>query len=129
METTHRGRGIIWYSLKKYGAILLVSVPDTIRRSVCFGAGRKRKPNRSMSYRLEAAWIISTAQQASPKVRGQTDPTRSQPTSVIRRSEAQSSPIWAHLVLNLGGRLGCGRPYWYTAVLGGGVAETAQSRP
>ena len=29
-----------------------------------------------MSYRLIAAWIISTAQQASPKVKGHNDPAR-----------------------------------------------------
>ena len=31
-------------------------------------------PNRSMSYLLIAACIISTAQQAKPKVNGQSDP-------------------------------------------------------
>ena len=68
------------------------------------GAGRKRNPKRSISYRLEAAWIISTAQQASPNVRGHTEPTLSQPTSVIRRSEAQSSPMSKQGGARRGGR-------------------------
>ena len=35
-------------------------------------------PNRSMSYLLSAACIISTAQQAKPKVNGQSDPALAQ---------------------------------------------------
>lgn len=47
-------------------------------RSECRGEARKIIPKRSMSYRLIAACIISTAQQARPKVIGHKDPARAQ---------------------------------------------------
>jgi hypothetical protein len=56
------------------GAILLVRVPATIIKSDCLGLARKITPNRSKSYLLTVACIISTAQQANPKVIGQKEP-------------------------------------------------------
>jgi hypothetical protein len=84
---------MLLYNLYTYGAILFVTVPETIIKSVCLGAGLNKKPKRSMSYRLMAACIISIAQHARPKVIGQTEPTLSQPISVINLSESQSSDI------------------------------------
>lgn len=43
-------------------------------KSAWRGVARKIIPNRSISYRLTAACIISTAQQASPNVKGQSEP-------------------------------------------------------
>src|SRR5437867_12459572 len=54
------------------GAILRVTVPATIIRSDCRGEARNTPaPKRSMSYREDTLAIISMAQQASPKVIGQ----------------------------------------------------------
>jgi hypothetical protein len=44
-----------------------------------------------MSYRLIAAWIISTAQHANPKVKGQRDPARAQEIIDISFDEIHSS--------------------------------------
>jgi hypothetical protein len=57
---------------------LLVRVPATIIQSDCLGLGLKIIPNRSKSYLAAPVCIISTAQQASPKVIGQIDPVRAQ---------------------------------------------------
>jgi hypothetical protein len=57
---------------------LFVSVPAIIIRSECRGEALKIIPKRSMSYLLIAACIISTAQQARPKVIGQREPARAQ---------------------------------------------------
>lgn len=70
MDKTQRGSVICSYNLRNTGAILFVNVPATIIRSACLGDARNIIPNRSISYRLTAACIISTAQQASPKVKG-----------------------------------------------------------
>ena len=53
---------------------MLVSVPATIIRSDCLGEALNIIPNLSISYLLTAACIISTAQQASPKVKGHREP-------------------------------------------------------
>src|SRR5213594_2765779 len=54
------------------GAILRVTVPATILRSDCRGEARNTPaPKRSMSYREDTLAIILIAQQASPKVIGQ----------------------------------------------------------
>ena len=74
----HLGSGSCSYKRRIVGAILFVSVPATIIISEWRGDARKIIPNRSISYRLIAAWIISTAQQASPKVKGHKDPARAQ---------------------------------------------------
>ena len=47
-------------------------------KSACLGEALKIIPNRSISYLLTAACIISTAQHASPNVRGQSDPALAQ---------------------------------------------------
>lgn len=60
------------------GAILLVRVPATMIRSDWRGEARNIIPNLSISYRLVAACIISTAQQAKPNVRGHNEPARAQ---------------------------------------------------
>src|ERR671930_1579762 len=53
------------------GAILMVTVPDTIMRSECRGEAQGTIPKRSTSKREAKVAIISMAQQASPKVTGQ----------------------------------------------------------
>lgn len=57
---------------------MFVKVPATIIQSDCLGLGLKITPNRSKSYLAAPVCIISTAQQASPKVMGQIDPRRAQ---------------------------------------------------
>jgi hypothetical protein len=74
MDNIHLGSVICSYSRRKQGAILLVSVPATIIKSACLGDARKIIPNRSISYLLTAACIISTAQHAKPNVKGHKDP-------------------------------------------------------
>mmetsp|Transcript_97003 Transcript_97003/g.259138 ORF Transcript_97003/g.259138 Transcript_97003/m.259138 type:complete len:166 (+) Transcript_97003:232-729(+) len=91
METTQRGSGIWSYTLRRAGAILLVNVPATIMTSDWRGEARKTIPNRSMSYREAAACIISTAQQASPNVMGQSEPLRAQLTRSSTREIAYST--------------------------------------
>jgi len=51
----------------------LVRVPATTIKSACRGEGLKKVPMRSISYLAALACIISTAQQASPKVTGHMD--------------------------------------------------------
>src|ERR1035438_2386152 len=61
------------------GAILRVTVPATIMRSLCRGLGRKTSaPKRAISKREVLAAIISMAQQARPNVSGQMDDSRAQ---------------------------------------------------
>src|ERR1700749_4848368 len=87
MLITQRGSGIWSYTLRSAGAILLVSVPATIITSDCRGEARGAKPNRSTSYRGIDTCIISTAQQARPKVIHISEPVRAQ---VIRSSAVVS---------------------------------------
>jgi hypothetical protein len=75
------------------GAILFVKVPATIITSACLGEARITIPNRSMSYRLIAACIISTAQQANPKVSGHSEPALAQDITEINLVEIHSSFI------------------------------------
>jgi len=72
------GSGIWSYTFLRAGAILLVRVPATMMQSACLGLARNTTPKRSMSYRGAAKCIISTAQQARPKVRGQMELLRAQ---------------------------------------------------
>lgn len=75
---THLG-SVTWsYKRLSAGAILFVKVPETIIRSDCLGLALKIIPKRSKSYLLRVACIISTAQQANPKVKGHKDPFRTQ---------------------------------------------------
>src|SRR5262245_24221089 len=60
------------------GAILIVTVPDTIMRSEWRGDAHGTIPNRSTSKREANVAIISIAQQARPKVTGQIDELRAQ---------------------------------------------------
>ena len=61
------------------GAILRVTVPATIIRSLWRGLGRKTsEPKRAISKRAVEAAIISMAQQANPKVMGQIADLRAQ---------------------------------------------------
>jgi hypothetical protein len=75
------------------GAILLVRVPATMIRSECRGEARKTIPNLSISYRLIAACIISTAQQAKPKVKGHNEPALAHEIIEINFEEIHSSFI------------------------------------
>ena len=61
---------------------MLVRVPATIIRSDCLGDALKIIPKRSISYLAVAACIISTAQQASPKVKGHREPALAHDTKV-----------------------------------------------
>src|SRR5687768_8413474 len=60
------------------GAILIVTVPDTIIRSECRGEAHGTMPSRSTSKREANVAIISMAQQASPNDTGHTDDLRAQ---------------------------------------------------
>src|SRR5262247_4593381 len=60
------------------GAILMVTVPDTIIRSEWRGEAQGTMPKRSTSKREAKVAIISMAQQARPKVTGQIDDLRAQ---------------------------------------------------
>jgi hypothetical protein len=60
------------------GAILIVTVPETIMRSECRGEAHGTMPRRSTSNRDAKVAIISIAQQAKPKVTGHTDDLRAQ---------------------------------------------------
>src|SRR3989337_2321901 len=75
MARTHFGSGIWSYSLFRRGAILMVTVPETIIRSDCRGEPREIIPKRSKSKREAKVAIISMAQQAKPKVKGQKEET------------------------------------------------------
>src|SRR5437667_12861517 len=60
------------------GAILMVTVPDTIIRSEWRGDAHGTIPNRSTSNRLANVAIISIAQHARPNVTGQIEDFRAQ---------------------------------------------------
>src|ERR671913_1275125 len=68
------------------GAILRDTRPETIITSACRGLARKTsEPKRARSLRAEVAFIISMAQQASPKVAGHSEDLRAQLTSESSR--------------------------------------------
>src|SRR6266850_3209545 len=60
------------------GAILMVTVPETIIRSECRGEAQGTIPKRSTSKREAKVAIISMAQHARPNVTGQIDDFRAQ---------------------------------------------------
>lgn len=62
---------------------MFVNVPATIIRSDCRGVALNITPNLSKSYLLTVECIISTAQQAKPKVRGQNEPCLAQETTAF----------------------------------------------
>src|SRR6266478_6927515 len=64
---------------RRTGAIFRETRPETIITSACLGDARKTsEPNRAKSLRPLVAFIISIAQQASPKVAGHKDDFRAQ---------------------------------------------------
>src|SRR5204863_4688286 len=60
------------------GAILIVTVPETIIKSECRGEAHGTMPRRSTSKRDAKVAIISIAQQARPNDTGQTEDFRAQ---------------------------------------------------
>src|SRR5438094_1495828 len=79
IEMHHLGSGICSQMRLSTGDILSVTVPATIMRSDWRGLGRNTSaPNRAMSKRDVVLAIISIAQQASPKVSGQSADLRAQ---------------------------------------------------
>src|SRR5918999_4915024 len=79
---TYFGSGIWSYRRRTDGAIFVVTVPETIITSAWRGDGRKTSaPKREMSKRAVPTAIISIAQQARPKVIGQSAERRAQLTS------------------------------------------------
>lgn len=83
MDKTHFGSNVCSYKRLNPGAILFVNVPATKIKSDCLGVALKITPNLSKSYLLTVACIISTAQQAKPKVKGQNDPCLAQETTAF----------------------------------------------
>ena len=81
------------------GAILFVNVPATMIMSACRGDALSMIPKRSMSYLLIAACIISTAQQANPKVKGQSEPALAQEMIEINLEEIHSS--FKYFIINI----------------------------
>src|ERR1041385_635618 len=63
---------------RSIGAILMVTVPDTIIRSEWRGDAHGTMPRRSTSKREQNVAIISIAQHARPNVTGHTDDLRAQ---------------------------------------------------
>src|SRR5262249_1809706 len=79
MAMHHFGSGIWSQTRLIMGAIFRVGVPATIIKSDWRGLGRKTPaPKRSMSNRDAPVAIISIAQQAKPKVIGQSADLRAQ---------------------------------------------------
>ncbi len=74
------------------GAILIVTVPDTIIRSEWRGEAHGTMPSRSTSNREANVAIISMAQHASPNVTGHTDDflaqLRNESATVVRAKPA-----------------------------------------
>jgi hypothetical protein len=83
IDTTHLGLAVCSYKRLSAGAILFVNVPAIISKSACLGVGLNIIPNLSKSYLLTVACIISTAQQAKPKVNGHNEPFLDQFTILI----------------------------------------------
>src|SRR3954467_13901211 len=82
MEMAHLGSGICWYRWRITGAILLLTRPAMIMRSLCRGEPRKTSaPKRAISNRDALIDIISMAQQARPKLIGQIEFLRPQLTA------------------------------------------------
>src|SRR5512138_3744936 len=75
---------------RSIGAILMVTVPDTIIRSECRGEAHGTMPRRSTSKRDAKVAIISMAQQARPNDTGHTDDLRAQlkkPSATVVRAK------------------------------------------
>ena len=93
MDKIHLGSVICSYKRRKQGAILFVKVPATIIKSDWRGDALKIIPKRSISYLLTAACIISTAQQARPKVKGHKEPALAHVISDKTREDNHSNFI------------------------------------
>src|SRR5215213_7958813 len=79
---TYFGSDIWSYRRRTDGAILVVTVPETIITSAWRGEGRNTSdPKREISQRAVPTAIISMAQQASPKVSGHSELDLAQPIS------------------------------------------------
>src|SRR3977135_3388544 len=86
------------------GAILRETRPETIITSACLGEARKTSdPNRARSFRELVAFIISIAQQASPKVAGHSDDLRAQLISessrVVKISGSASAMMFSSPII------------------------------
>src|SRR3712207_3875172 len=81
------------------GAIFCERRPETIMRSAWRGLERKTSdPKRARSYLEAVEAIISIAQQASPKVTGQSEVSRLQSAIFVRKKPgAASLTRWAGL--------------------------------
>src|ERR1051325_7605561 len=84
------------------GAILRETRPETIITSACRGLARKTsEPKRARSFRELVAFIISMAQQASPKGAGQRLDLRAQLMSESRRVVSTSGSASAMILSSL----------------------------
>src|SRR6201993_2146616 len=108
MEITHLGSGICSHSWRITGAILLDTRPAMMMRSDCRGDGRNTSaPKRAMSKRDAPIDIISMAQQARPKVRGQMEFLRIQLTAESRVVKTTPSGVGLPKVSSLTTFLPC----------------------
>src|SRR6476659_3172314 len=87
------------------GAILRDTRPETIITSACRGLARNTsEPKRARSFRAEVAFIISIAQQANPKVAGQSEDLRAQLISessrVVKTSGKASAITFSRPISN-----------------------------
>src|SRR4051812_30437967 len=87
------------------GAILRDTRPETIMTSACRGDARNASaPKRAMSLRELMTFIISIAQQAKPKVAGQSDDLRAQLINesrlVVRISGRDSAKTFSKPIIN-----------------------------
>src|SRR5215213_6426142 len=88
------------------GAILRDTRPETIITSACRGLARNTsEPKRARSFRDEVAFIISIAQQARPKVAGQSEDLRAQlireSSRVVSTSGKASAIMFSRPILKL----------------------------
>src|SRR5262245_59214149 len=92
MEITHLGSAI-WSKMRfSMGAIVMVTVPETIMRSAWRGDAQGTIPKRSTSKRDANVAIISMAQHASPKVTGHIEDLRAQLNSLLVDVTASQPP-------------------------------------
>src|SRR5574342_463850 len=92
MEMTHFGSAICSWMRFSMGAILMVTVPETIMRSAWRGDAQGTIPKRSTSNRDANVAIISIAQQASPNVTGHIEDFRAQLNSLLVEVTASHPP-------------------------------------
>src|SRR5574342_1066825 len=100
------------------GAILMVTVPDTIMRSEWRGEAHGTMPSRSTSKRDAKVAIISMAQHASPKVTGHTEDFRAQlrkPSATVVRANPPGKWWMPSVTVSKSaeGLSPSGRVWWY----------------